>query len=206
MPPYIVGNDIDTFIATHTAVHYACKRAGNPMNNIDKIESFIGALGARDGPFTFTIHAFEEATPSLTARKFEDTAASDTVPVQLGLASRIRQAAPFLTNSGVVGPDSRAVLPVPTSALQPLFGMTLPLPSEMSYRQRSPPMPHPPRLPWHLRATPAETSTAGPTVWGHILARIAAHHVKATIPGQPPPTERVAHPRVASEGTGGHPP
>ena len=58
--PYVLRTDVDTFITAHTAVHLACSRTGNPMNDVDKVEHFISALGGRDGPFSFTIHAWEE--------------------------------------------------------------------------------------------------------------------------------------------------
>ena len=99
LPQYVMGSDIDSFIATHTAVHLSCVRTENAMNDIDKVECFIAALGGRDGPFSFTIHAWEEDAPSLRDRKFED------IQNHMGLATRIRirQAAPSVLTTAVTG-------------------------------------------------------------------------------------------------------
>ena len=94
------GTDIDTFLATHVDAHLACKRADNALNQIEKVDALIAAVGGRTGPFALTINTFEEATPRLHMRTFEDTAdlpaqgEHEAVPARIGLATRIREAAP----------------------------------------------------------------------------------------------------------------
>ena len=110
--PYVSG-DIDEYLATHVQAHHACSRANNPLNDIDKVAALISGMGGLKGPFEFTIHQFEEETANLAHRKFEDTAAilatdsTSAVPARLGLASRIRLAAPRILTS-----DAR---PAPTT-------------------------------------------------------------------------------------------
>jgi len=114
--PY-ANEDIDTFLGTHVHAHLTCLRAGNPLNDIEKVESLISALGGPTGPFAFTIARFEEESAILANRRFEDTPApepnqdasagpstSPAAPVRLGLASRIRLAAPRILTANTTGP------------------------------------------------------------------------------------------------------
>ena len=78
--PYTPGMDIDIFLATQVAAHNACIRAGNPLNNIEKVNALISAVGGRSGPFAFTISNFEEHTSNIAHRTFEDTLAVTAIP------------------------------------------------------------------------------------------------------------------------------
>ena len=73
--PYIPGMDIDVFLSSQVDAHLACVRAHNPLNDMDKVNYLIHALGGRSGAFSFTILKFEEDTADITHRKFEDTPA-----------------------------------------------------------------------------------------------------------------------------------
>ena len=103
--PFALGTDIDSFLATHVEAHLACARADNPLNDIEKVDACITALGGRSGPFGFTISAFEESTPRLQLRRFEDTPATPAngtqpaMPERVGLARRIREAAPRIDHA-----------------------------------------------------------------------------------------------------------
>ena len=135
--PYAPGTNIDAFLASHVDAHLACIRAGNALNNIEKVDALINAVGGRTGIFAFTIQAFEEATSDLAHRTFEDSPATDQNPVREGLASRIRKAALRLltttdpataTTSGYYGAAAAASALPPksirdevTSALQELL-------------------------------------------------------------------------------------
>ena len=78
--PYVPGTDIDVFLATQVEAHLACIRAGNPLNDIDKVDALICAVGGRTGPFSFTISAFEEENSSIIHRKFEDSPPITAIP------------------------------------------------------------------------------------------------------------------------------
>ena len=94
LTPFTLGTDIDAFLATHVEAHLACARAQNPLNAIEKVDACITALGGRQGPFGFTILAYEEETGShIGYRQFEDTPASNDIPARDGLATRVRKAA-----------------------------------------------------------------------------------------------------------------
>ena len=81
--PYIPGMDVDVFLASQVEAHLACVRAQNPLNDIEKVNYLINALGGRSGAFGFTINIFEEDTYEITHRKFEDTPA---IPATLEVA------------------------------------------------------------------------------------------------------------------------
>jgi len=73
------GGDLDAFMAQQVNAHHTCERTGNSINELEKVDSLISALGPA---FQFTIASFEEACSSLTDRTWN------------ALATRIRQAAP----------------------------------------------------------------------------------------------------------------
>ena len=100
--PLAPGSTIDALLAQHVDAHLACQRAGQPLPDIEKVDACIHALGGRGGPFGFTISSFEEETPRLQHRRFEDTPANATTgePARVGLATRIREAAPRIIATG----------------------------------------------------------------------------------------------------------
>jgi len=73
------GGDLDAYLATHVDAHLACARAGNPLNDCDKVGALLTGVGGRSGAYGFTICQFEENTP-FHLRKFEDTPATEEVP------------------------------------------------------------------------------------------------------------------------------
>ena len=74
--PYAHDVDIDVFLAAQVEAHLACVRANNPLNDIEKVDALIKAIGGRSGPFAFTINKFEEECSHIAFRKFEDTLAT----------------------------------------------------------------------------------------------------------------------------------
>ena len=95
---YVPGSDIDIFLAGQVENHHACLRSGNPLNDVDKVNFLIDAVGGRSGPFSFTITQFEADSSILAHRTFEDIP-TDTGPTKEGLASRIRKAAARLPST-----------------------------------------------------------------------------------------------------------
>ena len=92
--PYVIGTDIDIFLASHVEAHHTCIRTGNALNDIEKVNALITAVGGTTGPFNFTISKYEEDTGSNIAyRLYEDLPASNGNPAREGLATRIRKAA-----------------------------------------------------------------------------------------------------------------
>ena len=86
------GGDLDAFLAQQVKAHHACERTGNAVNELEKVNSLISALGP---PFQFTIASFEETCSSLNDRTWN------------ALATRIRQAATrVLANAPVKAPST----------------------------------------------------------------------------------------------------
>ena len=113
--PYTPGQDIDVFLASQVEAHLACVRAKNPLNDIEKVNYLINALGGRSGAFGFTIQKFEEDTGDIAHRQFEDAPATPATPEVLAVPATYAEGAP---DSEDYSPARPALPHVPARAAQ----------------------------------------------------------------------------------------